>query len=144
MNIYAENPEITREYKIAVYAAWLDGKKIQYNYVSGCKNWLAAPIPGWSWLSYNFRVNPSEAPKKLVPWIRETVPMPGFLLRWKLGFTPLNQANQDPTVWMVSEIGFSYVCTASVDRSYEDVFRTHEHSTDGGETWLPCATEVIA
>ena len=100
---------------IRIMQAYVDGKEVQYEVPN--KEWITTDQPAWNFISYNYRIKPTAT---LRPWTADEVPL-GMQIRYKralhdrsiLAWTS-NQADRD--MWLDE----------------------HEHSTDGGKTWLPC------
>ena len=107
---------------IRVMQAFVDGKEVQH---LGKKwnpgellkpDWCDTHEPLWNWEHYDYRIKPTA---KLRPWTADEVPL-GAWMRFK---------NMNVTRSMI-------VSVAALDMGI--AFKTHEHSTDGGKTWLPC------
>lgn len=74
-------------------------------------------VPTWNWEQKEYCVIPDPTYR---PWTADEVPL-GAWMRLKS-----NQHDRYAIVWVGLE----------VDRKLW--FHLHEHSTDGGKTWLPC------
>ena len=109
------NIEQTKE-AIKVMQAFLDGKEVECLH-RGLEGWVTTTNPSWNWTNCFFRIKPTA---KLRPWTADEIPL-GVQVRQK----------SDPTRrWLIGNTG-----------SYDDrekYFENHEHSIDGGKTWLPC------
>jgi hypothetical protein len=108
------NIEQTKE-AIRVMQAFVDGKEVEA--VSPAGKWETAITPRWGWDDTQYRIKHTLS---LRPWTADEVPL-GVQVRKK----------SDPTSrWLIGNTG-----------SHDDRLKyveTHEHSTDGGKTWLPC------
>lgn len=108
---------------IRIMQAYLDGYEVQLRIKkcdsrSGLKpDWCDTDAPWWDFDSYEYRIKPTAT---LRPWTADEVPL-GAWMRLKS-----NQHDRYAIVWVGLE----------VDRKLW--FHLHEHSTDGGKTWLPC------
>ena len=106
--------EQTKE-AIRVMQAYVDGKEVEFKWMS--KDWNSTDKPEWNWSAYDYRIKPTAT---LRPWTADEVPL-GAWIRYKralhdrsiLAWTS-NQADRD--MWLDER----------------------EHSTDGGVTWKPC------
>ena len=107
------NIEQTKEC-IKVMQAFVDGKEVEYQISNG--RWVTAMFPGWSWMDCQFRIKPTAT---LRPWTADEVPL-GAWIRLK---------NTNVTRSMIVSVAALNLRLA---------FKEHEHSTDGGKTWLPC------
>jgi hypothetical protein len=107
------NIEQTKE-AIKVMQSWVDGKELEVREVD---EWRRTFTPLWQWYTNDYRIKPTVT---LRPWISDEVPL-GAQVRKK----------SDPTYrWVIANTG-----------SHDDrlkLVENHEHSTDGGKTWLPC------
>ena len=100
---------------IRIMQSWVDGKEVEFKWMS--KDWNSTDKPEWNWSAYDYRIKPTAT---LRPWTADEVPL-GAWIRYKralhdrsiLAWTS-NQADRD--MWLDER----------------------EHSTDGGVTWKPC------
>lgn len=53
--------ETTLEYKIKVMQAFLNGEKIEFNYIND--KWADCTTPTWTWSTYNYRTKEKQLPK---------------------------------------------------------------------------------
>jgi len=107
------NIEQTKE-AIRIMQAYVDGKEVQYEVPN--KEWITTDQPAWNFISYNYRIKPTAT---LRPWTADDVPL-GAWIRLK---------NTNVTRSMIVSVAALNLRLA---------FKEHEHSTDGGKTWLPC------
>jgi len=109
------NIEETKE-AIRVMQAYVDGKEVQCRHV-GLETWATLNSTKWNWRDWAYRIKPTTT---LRPWTADEVPL-GAQVR----------KQSDPTSrWLIGNTG-----------SHNDRLKyveTHEHSIDGGKTWLPC------
>ena len=100
---------------IRIMQAYVDGKEVEC-WHHGLEGWDTTKNPSWNWVNCTFRRKPTAT---LRPWTADEVPL-GAWMRFK---------NMNVTRSMI-------VSVAALDMGI--AFKTHEHSTDGGKTWLPC------
>ena len=107
---------------ILIMEAYLDGYEIQrcgkhWNPKESLKpDWCDTDEPCWDFDNCDYRIKPTA---KLRPWTADEVPL-GAWIRLK---------NTNVTRSIIYSI-------AALDMKL--AFKEHEHSTDGGKTWLPC------
>jgi len=106
----------------AVMLAWADGKEVEGRFSNG---WVTVDIPDWNWLHVEYRIKPTA---KLRPWTPDEVPL-GAFMRPK-------QGSWRSLISAVDSDGRIIVHYIAIKR--EAALENHEHSTDGGKTWLPC------
>lgn len=106
---------------IRVMQAYVDGKEVEFKWMS--KDWNSTDKPEWNWSAYDYRIKPTA---KLLPWTADEVPL-GAWMRSKR-----NPQDRMLIHWVSSQC----------DR--EMWLDKNEHSTDGGKTWLPCGVEEEA
>ena len=100
---------------IRIMQAFVDGKEVEFKWMS--KDWNSTDKPEWNWSAYDYRIKPTAT---LRPWTADEVPL-GAWMRFKL---------------IPSE---RYLITQStLSLPLQQWFQDREHSTDGGKTWLPC------
>ena len=99
---------------IRVMQAYVDGKTLEYKRHDGV--WMLTTLPCWNWNSIEYRIKPTAT---LRPWTADEVPL-GAWIRLK---------NTNVTRSMIVSVAALNLRLA---------FKEHEHSTDGGKTWLPC------
>ena len=108
--------EQTKE-AIRVMQAFLDGKEVEVKGMLTGSVWMPAGAPCWNWQMMEYRIKPAATFR---PWTADELPL-GAQVRKK----------SDPTYrWVMGNTG-----------SHDDRLKlaeNHEHSTDGGKTWLPC------
>ena len=108
------NIEQTKE-AIRIMQAYVDGKEVEFKWMS--KGWNSNDKPEWNWSAYDYRIKPTST---LRPWTADEVPL-GAWMRFKL---------------IPSE---RYLITQStLSLPLQQWFQDREHSTDGGKNWLPC------
>ena len=100
---------------IRVMQAYVDGKEVEFKWMS--KDWNSNDKPEWNWSAYDYRIKPTAT---LRPWTADEVP---------LGAQARNREHPK-TRWLIDR--------TSSEENRIDWCKTHEHSTDGGKTWLPC------
>ena len=111
------NIEKTKE-AIRIMQAFVDGKEVEA--FSPCQKWESATTPRWGWDDTQYRIKPTAT---LRPWTADEIPL-GVQVRQK----------SNPTDrWLIGNTG------SNDDRL--KYFEAHEHSTDGGKTWLPCGVK---
>ena len=111
-------PEQTIE-AIRIMQAFVDGKEV-HNQYDGNISWKLDLHPKWNWADYKYRIKPTAT---LRPWTADEIPL-GVQVRQK----------SNPTDrWLIGNTG------SNDDRL--KYFEAHEHSTDGGKTWLPCGVK---
>lgn len=108
------NIEQTKE-AIRVMQAYVDGKEVEFKWMS--KDWNSTVPPEWNWSAYDYRIKPTAV---LRPWTADEVPL-GAWMRSKH-----NPQDRMLIQWVSSQ----------ADR--ELWLGKNEHSTDGGKNWLPC------
>jgi hypothetical protein len=107
--------EQTKE-AIRIMQAFVDGKEVEWRY-RAIEGWDTTNDPSWDWVACIYRIKPTPV---LRPWTADEVPL-GAWMRKK----------QDVSHrWVVIDTGNELWRQAW--------FEDHEHSTDGGKTWLPC------
>ena len=99
---------------IRIMQAYVDGKEVEFKWMS--KDWNSNDKPEWNWSAYDYRIKPTAT---LRPWTADEVPL-GAWIRLK---------NTNVTRSMIVSVAALNLRLA---------FKEHEHSTDGGKTWLPC------
>jgi hypothetical protein len=99
---------------IRIMQAFVDGKEVESEIPNGC--FVKAMTPSWDWFNGNYRIKPTAT---LRPWTADEVPL-GAWIRLK---------NTNVTRSMIVSVAALNLRLA---------FKEHEHSTDGGKTWLPC------
>lgn len=148
VDIYADNPEVTLEYMIAVMQAAKAGGTVQWKRTTDALYgfWENTKCPNWDWLATKYRISPDSRPKKIVPMGRDDYP-PVFWVRRKsqpdlqclvtcinLGWVYFDRhlpgIGADATFYLLSgiDVALPRPCEYSVDR----------------KTWLPCTKEVSA
>ena len=100
---------------IRVMQAYVDGKEVEFKWMS--KDWNSTDKPEWNWSAYDYRIKPTAT---LRPWTADEVPL-GAWMRSKH-----NPQDRMLIHWVNSQ----------ADR--ELWLGKNEHSTDGGKNWLPC------
>jgi hypothetical protein len=106
--------EQTKE-AIRIMQAFVDGKEVEYQISTG--HWVTAMTPSWNWPYTQFRIKPTPV---LRPWTADEVPL-GAWLRDKS-----------------DKAGRRLLICAYEEEHRIHWLNHHEHSTDGGKTWLPC------
>ena len=99
---------------IRIMQAYVDGKEVEFKWMS--KDWNSNDKPEWNWSAYDYRIKPTAT---LRPWTADEVPL-GAWIRLK---------NTNVTRSMIVSVAALNLRLA---------FKEHEHSTDGGKNWLPC------
>lgn len=113
--------------------AWGEGKKLQYNNGYGWHD--CAEMHGiLDDPKVEYRIKPEP---KLRPWKPEEVPY-GVIIREKrfslfdpCGEMIIRRDSYGAAVLGDGSGGFKWVCP-------QELFRSYQHSTDHGKTWLPC------
>jgi hypothetical protein len=100
---------------IRVMQAFVDGKEVEFKWMS--KDWNYNDKPEWNWSAYDYRIKPTA---KLRPWTADEVP---------LGAQARNREHPK-TRWLIDR--------TSSEENRKDWCEKYEHSTDGGKNWLPC------
>ena len=100
---------------IRVMQAFVDGKEVEFKWMS--KDWNSTDKPEWNWSAYDYRIKPTAT---LRPWTADEVP---------LGAWVLEKANRERR-WLITDVH---------DQEFRsDLLKLYEHSTDGGKTWSAC------
>ena len=107
--------EQTKE-AIRVMQAYVDGKEVEFKWMS--KDWNSTDKPEWNWSAYDYRIKPTAT---LRPWTADEVPL-GAQVRSK-SYHPDHR---------------SLITTSGSSLHREGWLSGYEHSTDGGVTWKPC------
>jgi hypothetical protein len=107
---------------IRVMQAFVDGKEVEFKWMS--KDWNSTDIPEWNWSEYDYRIKPTAT---LRPWTADEVPL-GAQVRSK-SYHPDHR---------------SLITTSGNPIHREGWLSGYEHSTDGGKNWLPCGVEEEA
>ena len=108
------NIEQTKE-AIRIMQAFVDGKDIQ---LKDCNEvWIEITDPSWNFNSKKYRIKPTAT---LRPWTADEVPVGGQIR---------NKAIPEYR-WLIDRTADLTVRNEWLER--------HEHSIDGGKTWLPC------
>jgi hypothetical protein len=107
------NIEQTKE-AIKVMQAFADGKEVEHWYY---EMWVKIHVPRWDWGNTEYRIKPTPV---LRPWTADEVPL-GAWLRDKS-----------------DKAGRRLLICAYEEEHRIHWLINHEHSTDGGKTWLPC------
>ena len=100
---------------IRIMQAYVDGKEVEFKWMS--KDWNSTDKPEWNWSAYDYRIKPTET---LRPWTADEVPLGAWM-----------RSKHNPQDRMLI-----YWVNSQSDR--ELWLGKNEHSTDGGKTWLPC------
>ena len=100
---------------IRIMQAYVDGKEVEFKWMS--KDWNSTDKPEWNWSAYDYRIKPTAT---LRPWTADEVP---------LGMQARNP-KYPKTRWLIDR--------TSSEENRIDWCKNYEHSTDGGKTWLPC------
>jgi len=109
------NKEQTIE-AIRVMQAFVDGKEVEYKH-RGTVEWDTITTPHWNWINCEYRIKPTPV---IRPWTADEVPL-GAWLRDKS-----------------DKAGRRLLICAYEEEHRIHWLINHEHSTDGGKTWLPC------
>lgn len=117
--------------KIAVMQAAAEGKRIEFSHPVHNNEWRIITEPSWQWGVANYRVHPDDLnPKALRPWRPEEVPLGAqFRIYGAHGYRSIALAVRP------SEHGVRFY---DVVVTTELLLSDHQHSLDGGRTWLPC------
>lgn len=114
------------DYQIGVMQAFKARRQIEFRFRDmGGDVWELVDDPKWDWHDCEYRIKPTAT---LRPWTADEVPL-GAWIRPKQGdWRSLILAVDSDEIINVNcgrfRLGFS--------------LEKHEHSTDGGKTWLPC------
>lgn len=150
VDIYSGGPA-TNEYILAIQQAIIAGRKIQYKLkVSICASWAPLITPDNSivlnWVQYDFRVDPTDRPKKIVPldisdfgpvtWLR------GPLIQYEQMIIGIRGAWLILPERSVNNADNSWLTPMSMFNQTRNI-GTHEYSTDR-KTWHPTHKEVDA
>lgn len=138
IDIYADNPEVTLEYMIAVMQAAKAGGTVQWKRTTDALYgfWENTKCPNWDWLATKYRISPDFRPKKTVPMERDDYP-PFFWLR------KMTPAFHSATHTFPFRIHLSGCEIDGQFIRFENLVGVYEYSTDR-KTWLPCTKEVSA
>lgn len=125
--------------------AWAQGKRVEARPKRGTREW--GGIDGVGLESdcnkyvascfhtpeiYDFRLAPEPPAKKFRPWTPDEVPVGALIRAIGLQWRSL--------IWAAHANGDIGCMTGALEPEY--ALRNHEHSIDGGKTWLPCGVEV--
>jgi hypothetical protein len=99
---------------IRIMQSWVDGKELEVREVD---EWRRTFIPLWQWHTNDYRIKPTPV---LRPWTADEVPVGGQIR---------NKAIPEYR-WLIDRTADLTVRNEWLER--------HEHSIDGGKTWLPC------
>jgi hypothetical protein len=108
------NIEETKE-AIRVMQAYVDKKDVEIFGLVG--KWEPVHFPRWAWSDIQYRIKPTPV---LRPWTADEVPVGGQIR---------NKAIPEYR-WLIDRTADLTVRNEWLER--------HEHSIDGGKTWLPC------
>jgi len=100
---------------IRVMQAFVDGKDIEI--LGPVRKWEPVNCPRWGWDDTQYRIKPIAT---IRPWIADEVPVGGQIR---------NKAIPEYR-WLIDRTADLTVRNEWLER--------HEHSIDGGKTWLPC------
>ena len=99
---------------IRVMQAYVDGKEVECKYPYG---WDRIDQPNWNWNNLDYRIKPTPT---LRPWTADEVPLGGQIR---------SKANTE----------YRMLIDRTANHGLrEGWLKSHEHSLDGGKTWLPC------
>lgn len=134
INIYDCPASPSREYKLAVYAAWLDGAKVQYKEgLAGWSDYCGDCNPTWRWFERSYRIDPTTKPKTLkrVPLTPDDLP-PVFWV-WS--------GEHDAPKALVTAVGPSSFYAGGTIAYTTAMRQGFQYSADR-KTWLPFWKEV--
>ena len=100
---------------IRIMQAYVDGKEVEFKWMS--KDWNSTDKPEWNWSAYDYRIKPTAT---LRPWTADEVPLGAW------GRNP----KYPKTRWLIDR--------TSSEENRIDWCKNYEHSTDGGKTWSAC------
>ena len=109
---------------LPIIHAWADGKTIQMR--CGTEDWRDCVDVGLTQPASDYRIKPEP---NLRPWKPEEVPV-GALLQGK--------GREHGWRAVISYASGNIVKGEGISLTLDSVFTWHEHSLDGGKTWLPC------
>lgn len=121
---------------LPIITAFSEGKQIEWKDGPGATHWKGPMVNAIFYDHHEYRIKPEL---KLRPWTACDVP-PGAAIRpkgcsggWRLIVGAMDAGNYIG-VW----VGGTGRGGANDYLPFELVSDIHEHSTDGGKTWLPC------
>ena len=100
---------------IRIMQAYVDGKEVEFKWMS--KDWNSTDKPEWNWSAYDYRIKPTAT---IRPWTADEVPLGAWM-----------RSKHNPQDRMLI-----YWVNSQSDR--ELWLGKNEHSTDGGKTWSAC------
>jgi hypothetical protein len=118
------NIEQTKE-AIKVMQAFVDGKEVECC-DSVFEGLHTTNNPSWDWVACIYRIKPTPT---IRPWTADEVPL-GAWIKLK------HDDDWKSLILEVDRIG--KICVYGGTIFCEAALENHEHSTDGGKTWLPC------
>lgn len=106
------------DYQIGVMQAFKARRQIEFRFRDRPNEaWQAVVDPKWDWLHVEYRIKPTPT---LRPWTADEVPLGGQIR---------SKANTE----------YRMLIDRTANHGLrEGWLKSHEHSTDGGKTWLPC------
>ena len=110
-----------------VMLAWADGKEVECKLKDGSA-WTTPSTNqelGFDWSVFTYRIKPAAT---LRPWTADEVPLGAWIKSKQHSWRALILKVKSDGRIAISDGGFSP----------EFAWEHHEHSTDGGKTWLPC------
>jgi hypothetical protein len=109
---------------IRIMQAFVDGKELQV--LDPVGKWESVNFPRWGWDDTQYRIKPTPT---IRPWTADEVPL-GAWIKLK------HDDDWKSLILEVDRIG--KICVYGGTIFCEAALENHEHSTDGGKTWLPC------
>ena len=114
------------DYQIGVMQAFKDRRQVEFRFRDRPNDaWELVVDPKWSWYDCEYRI---KSTKTLRPWTADEVPLGAFIRPKQGGWRSLILAVDSDERINVNCGGFPLGFA----------LENHEHSLDGGKTWLPC------
>ena len=114
------------DYQIGVMQAFKDRRQVEFRFRDRPNDaWELVVDPKWGWYDCEYRIKPTPT---LRPWTADEVPLGAFIRPKEGSWRSLILAVDSDERINVNCGGFPLGFA----------LENHEHSLDGGKTWLPC------